>query len=93
MTIFPKGQFIPHARYRHPRKCLKNGAPGEIRTPDRLVRRLVLEPAQHPESTVDLPYSLGNSFAEFRAKRADFTEFRPFLFPSASTTAATSQRG
>ena len=28
------------------RKCLKNGAPGEIRTPDRSVRSRVLYPAE-----------------------------------------------
>jgi len=60
----------------------KIGAPGEIRTPDRLVRRLVLEPTQHLESTVDLPYPLGNSFRNSCAEPPGFAGFRPFLFPT-----------
>ncbi len=46
MNIFPIRLFIPQLLFRNKRKLLKNGAPGEIRTPDRPVRSRVLYPAE-----------------------------------------------
>ena len=48
--IFNTSQKIQHLGILRARKCLKYGAPGEIRTPDLLVRRPSLDHSQANDS-------------------------------------------
>ena len=66
------------------RKSLKNNAPGEIRTPDHLVRSLVLERSYLTVFVPKIAALLGNIFRSFCALSVCFYVTRPVLFPSLS---------
>ena len=60
----------------------KNGAPGEIRTPDHLVRSQVLKRSYTSVFIQKVACLLGNTFASFRALSTCFYVTWPVLFPS-----------
>ena len=62
----------------------KNGAPGEVRTPDHLVRSQVLERSYRVVFVQKVAALAGNIFRSFCALSTCFSATRPVLFPSLS---------
>jgi len=60
-------------------KLLKNGAPGEIRTPDRSVRSRVLKTPYVPVFFSNYPLAVGNTFAHLYPISACFIAIHPLF--------------